>query len=97
MSRSLRDEEPFATLRAHPRRFGWGIPAVFALSLGAAFPFATSNLSLAIALQLGIQTVGLIWLYLPPARARWRVGAPPGVPGDGVTPPAPAPENPHEG
>jgi hypothetical protein len=70
--RLLRDEEPFATIRAHPRRFGWGIPLVFVLSLGAAIPLAGRNLSLAIAVQLFLQTAGLLWLYVPPARRRWR-------------------------
>jgi hypothetical protein len=65
--RPLRDEEPFVTIRAHPRRFAWGIPAVFVVSIGAGLPLAGRGLSLAIAVQLLIQTVGLLWLYLPVA------------------------------
>lgn len=68
--RSLRDEEPFATIRAHPRRFALGIPVVFVLSIGAGIPFAERSLSLAIAIQLGLQTAGLLWLYLPVAAGR---------------------------
>jgi len=64
----LRDQEPFRTIRAHPRRFGWGIPLVFIVSLGAGVLFVEVNFSLAIALQLALQTIGLLWLYLPVAR-----------------------------
>ena len=71
--RPLRDEEPFVTIRAHPRRFAWGIPAVFIISIGAGLPLAERGLSLAIAAQLFIQTVGLLWLYLPVAS--WREGS----------------------
>ena len=71
--RPLRDEEPFVTIRAHPRRFAWGIPAVFIISIGAGLPLAERSLSLAIAAQLFIQTVGLLWLYLPVAS--WREGS----------------------
>jgi len=78
--RPLRDEEPFVTIRAHPRRFAWGVPAVFIISIGAGLPLAERSLSLAIAVQLFIQTVGLLWLYLPVAS--WREGAEQG--GDGV-------------
>jgi GAF domain-containing protein len=70
--RPLRDEEPFATIRAHPRRFGWGIPLVFLGSIGAGLLVADRNLSAAIAIQLFLQTVGLLWLYIPPARRRWQ-------------------------
>lgn len=66
----LRDQEPLATIRAYPRRFGWGIPAVFAVSIGAGLPFAQTNLSLAIAIQLFLQTGGLLWLYIPAFRRR---------------------------
>ncbi len=48
-------------------RFAWGIPLVFAVSIGAGLPFASWNLSLAIAIQLALQTGGLLWLYLPVA------------------------------
>jgi hypothetical protein len=73
--RPLRDEEPFVTIRAHSRRFAWGIPSVFVLSIGAGLPLAGRSLSLAIAVQLFIQTVGLLWLYLPVAG--WRGGRDP--------------------
>ncbi len=66
------DQEPMATIRAHPRRFAWGLPAAFVLPVVAGLLIAGWNLSAAIALQLFLQTVGLLWLYIPPARARWR-------------------------
>jgi len=68
--RPLAEEEPFVTIRAHPRRFAWGIPAVFVVSIGSALPVVERSLSLAIAIQLFIQTVGLLWLYL--RVASWR-------------------------
>ncbi len=61
-----------ATIRAHPRRFAWGLPAAFVLPVVAGLLIAGRNLSAAIALQLFLQTVGLLWLYIPPARARWQ-------------------------
>jgi hypothetical protein len=69
--RPLREEEPFKTIRGHPRRFGIGIPVAFVVSIGAALPLVDRSLSLAIAVQLFIQTVALLWLYLPVARRRW--------------------------
>ena len=66
------DQEPMATIRAHPRRFAWGLPTAFVLPVVAGLLIAGWNLSAAIALQLFLQTVGLLWLYIPPARARWR-------------------------
>ncbi|MEX2532093.1 MAG: hypothetical protein WD960_15115 [Gemmatimonadota bacterium] len=59
------------TIRAHPRRFGIGIPLAFVVSIGAALPLIERSLSLAVAVQLFIQTVALLWLYLPVARRRW--------------------------
>lgn len=52
-------------MRAHPRRFLWGVPAVFIVSIGVGLVFAKASLSLAIAVQLFLQTVGLLGLYLP--------------------------------
>ncbi len=70
--RSLRDEEPFRTIRAYPRRFGWGIPLVFLISIGGGLLFVGRSLSLGIAVQLGLQTGGLLWLYIPALRRRIR-------------------------
>jgi hypothetical protein len=70
--RSLRDEEPFRTIRAYPRRFGWGIPLAFLISIGAGLLLVERSLSLGIAVQLGLQTVGLLWLYIPALRRRIR-------------------------
>ena len=66
------DQEPMATIRAHPRRFAIGLPVAFVVPILLGLAVAGRSLSLAIALQLGLQTVGLLWLYVPPARARWR-------------------------
>ncbi|TVP76800.1 MAG: hypothetical protein EA352_04965 [Gemmatimonadales bacterium] len=60
--------EPFVTIRAHPRRFAWGIPLVFVVSFALGLALVEVNLSLAIAVQLFVQTVGLLWLYVPAAR-----------------------------
>ena len=68
--RRLGDQEPFGTIRAFPRRFGWGIPLVFVISIGAGLTLVPRSLSLAIAVQLGVQTVGLLWLYVPALRQR---------------------------
>jgi hypothetical protein len=69
---TLREQEPFATIIAYPRRFGWGIPIVFIASIGLGLVFANRNLSLGIAVQLFVQTVGLLWLYVPALRRRMR-------------------------
>jgi hypothetical protein len=71
---SLMDQEPFATILAHPRRFAWGLPPVFIVPILAGLLIADWSLRAAIALQLALQTAGLLWLYLPPARRRWRSG-----------------------
>lgn len=63
-----KDVEPFVTMRAFPRRFAWGIPIVFVGSIALGLALADVNLSLAIAVQLFIQTVGLLGLYMPAAR-----------------------------
>ena len=68
----LREHEPFATIRRHPWRFWIGIPAVFFGGMGLGFLFVERSLSLAIAVQLAVQTGGFLWLYLPVARRRWR-------------------------
>jgi len=70
--RRLGDQEPFSTIRAFPRRFAWGIPLVFLVSIGAGLTLVPRSLSLAIAVQLGVQTVGLVWLYVPALRRRLR-------------------------
>ncbi len=66
------DQEPMATIRAHPRRFAIGLPLVFVVPILLGLAVAGRSLSLAIAIQLGLQTAGLLWLYVPPARTRWR-------------------------
>ena len=67
---ALRDQEPFATLRAEPRRFAVGLPVVFLAGAGVAVALLDTSLSLALAAQLVIQTVGTLWLYIPALRRR---------------------------
>jgi len=69
-SMSIWDQEPFATIRARPRRFAIGLPVVFigGALLGALF--IRRSMSLALAVQLGIQTLGCFWLYVPALRDR---------------------------
>ena len=68
----LRDQEPFATIRAHPVRFWVGIPGIFFGGIALGFLFVERSLSLAIAVQLAVQTIGFLRLYVPVARPRWR-------------------------
>jgi len=68
----MREQEPFATILAYPKRFAWGIPAVFVISIAAGLAVAPRSLSAGIAVQLLLQTVGLIWLYVPALRRRMR-------------------------
>jgi hypothetical protein len=66
--RRLRDQEPFRTIRANRRRFVFGVPLVLGGSVGAAIPLVNWSFSGAIALQLVLQTAGLLALYLPALR-----------------------------
>ena len=70
--RRLADQEPFVTIRAFPRRFAWGIPLVFLVSIAAGLALVPRSLSLAIAVQLAVQTLGLLWLYIPALRRRMK-------------------------
>jgi hypothetical protein len=67
---ALRDQEPFATFRAEPRRFAWGLPAVFVGGAVVGALLVPTSLSLALAAQLAIQTAGFAWLYVPALRRR---------------------------
>lgn len=67
---ALRDQEPFATFRAEPRRFIVGLPLVFVGGAVVGALLVPASLSLALAAQLGIQTVGALWLYVPALRRR---------------------------
>ena len=67
---ALRDQEPFATFRAEPRRFAVGLPAVFVGGAVAGALLVPTSLSLALAVQLAIQTAGFAWLYVPALRRR---------------------------
>ena len=70
--RPLRDEEPFRTMRAYPRRFVLGVPLVFAVAIGAGVLLAERSLSLGLAALLVIQTAGLLGLYVPALRRTLR-------------------------
>lgn len=69
---ALRDQEPFATFRAEPRRFAIGLPVVFVGGAVAGVLLVPTDLSLALAAQLGIQTIGFLALYVPALRRRGR-------------------------
>lgn len=75
---SLRDQEPFATFRAEPRRFAIGLPIVFIGGGVVGVLIAPASLSLALAAQLALQTLGFLGLYIPALRRRVRGGSPPG-------------------
>jgi hypothetical protein len=69
--RPLREEEPFATMAAFPRRFGVGIPVVFVLSiLSGSLVANVWSLSGGVAVLLVLQTMGLLGLYLPALQKR---------------------------
>ena len=73
----LWNQEPFATFRAEPVRFGVGLPVVF---LGGALVGALlvrRSLALALAVQIVLQTVGFLWLYVPALRRRYGGDGPP--------------------
>jgi hypothetical protein len=79
--RPFRDEEPFATMVAFPRRFGVGIPVVFMVAiLGGSLVANLWHLSGGIALLLLVQTAGLLGLYVPALRKRRAMEARPSDP-----------------
>lgn len=61
-------------MRAYPRRFGFGVPVVFAVAIGAGVLLAERSLSLGLAALLVIQTAGLLGLYVPALRRTLREG-----------------------
>lgn len=69
---ALRDQEPFATFRAEPRRFAIGLPAVFVGGAVVGALLVPASLSAALAAQLAIQTAGFAWLYVPALRRRMK-------------------------
>ena len=69
-SMTLWDHEPFATFRAHPRRFAIGLPVVFIGGAVVGALFIRRSMSLALAVQLALQTIGFLWLYVPMLRDR---------------------------
>jgi hypothetical protein len=71
-SSGLWEQEPFATMAAYPRRFGWGVPLVFLGALGVGIGAARWSLALGLALLLVLQTGGLLALYVPALRRRLR-------------------------
>ena len=91
---ALRDEEPFATFRAEPRRFLVGLPAVFLGGALVGVLLVPTSLSLALAVQIVIQTVGFLWLYIPALRRRH--GGPDGGGGSGGDASSPDPATPDD-
>jgi hypothetical protein len=71
---SLKETEPFRTIRAEPRRFWIGLPLVFGGSIALGTGLASIHLSLGIAALLVVQTVGLLGLYLPALRRQGQAG-----------------------
>ena len=69
---SLRDQEPFATFRAEPKRFAIGLPVVFIGGAVVGVMLVPASLSLALAAQLALQTIGFLALYVPALRRRMR-------------------------
>ena len=67
---ALKDQEPFATFRAEPRRFAIGLPVVFIGGGVVGVLMAPGSLALALAAQLFLQTAGFLWLYIPALRRR---------------------------
>ncbi len=67
-SNRLRNQEPFATFRAEPKRFAIGLPVVFVVGALAGAFLMRQSIQLALAAQLGLQTLGFLWLYLPALR-----------------------------
>ena len=68
--RSLWSREPWATVRAEPRRFWVGVPIVFLAASGAAFAFREAGLEVALGVLLVAQALGFIGLYVPALRKR---------------------------
>jgi hypothetical protein len=69
-SRSLWDQEPFATFRSEPKRFAVGIPVVFLVGALVGALLMRRSIQLALGAQLGLQTLGFLWLYVPAFRRR---------------------------
>ena len=93
----LWDVEPLATVKDRPRRFAWGLPVVILLPMAVAFPMAEGGMAQAVALQLFLQTAGLLWLYVPAVRGRYREAAarlPKAPPGPGLREGEPGAEGP---
>ena len=63
--KSFWDTEPFATFRAEPKRFAIGIPVVFFGGALAGAMLMRQSIQLALGVQLGLQTLGFLWLYVP--------------------------------
>lgn len=79
---ALWDEEPFATFRAEPRRFAVGLPAVFVGGALVGALLVRTSMTVALAVQIVLQTVGFLWLYVPALRRRREGPADPHTSGD---------------
>jgi len=60
--------EPFRTMKLFPWRFILGIPIVLFVSISISLCLVPVNFGFAIGLQIGLQTLGFLWLYVPANR-----------------------------
>jgi len=60
--------EPFQTFRLFPLRFIIGIPIIMLFCISLGLYLLSIDFSLAIGLQIGLQTAGFMWLYIPAKR-----------------------------
>ena len=67
---SLWEKEPFATFRAEPKRFAIRLPIVFIGGALAGALVMRQSIQLALGVQLGLQTLGFLWLYVPALQRR---------------------------
>ena len=65
---SLWEKEPFATFRAEPKLFAIGLPLVFFGGALAGAMLMRRSLQVALGVQVGLQTLGFLWLYVPALR-----------------------------
>lgn len=67
---TVASREPWATMRAEPRRFWIGVPIVFMVALGAGAAFLEAGVEAALGALLVTQCVGFVALYVPALRKR---------------------------
>lgn len=67
---TLGAREPWATVRAEPRRFWVGVPMVFLVASAAAWAFREAGIEAALGALLVTQCLGFVALYVPALRKR---------------------------